>query len=345
MANLSVAKYLKIYTQGVIDAVSIHKTLPILRENRKATYIVLEICAANIGLILGLGVLIHNGIGPFTEQFQSSHGSRGISRMIDIARSHSTKHFFFQCLWLVPFCGLCYYFCLQSYQKLADCIQKPVERLAKSPAPPSSENPKARAATLQNTIFALSTWIFASVQAQVLIQHVPSLLEKVSTGMTSSHFSLVGLGFKLLQLGSIVIGLVMLSLHYSAYAFDPKWIASGKAPPERFSLLEKYIFYFAGFGTPFLIINRMTSFLTGFGIFLTLFPFAVILGSTLNYRKPTEEKIGEINVAPLRVLEPAQMLADNALKQVEKLIHQGQEKLHMGGGGPGKVEKIAAKEF
>jgi hypothetical protein len=47
--------------------------------------------------------------------------------------------------------------------------------------------------------------------------------------------------------------------------------------------METHWSYFFGFGLPYTILMRSTSFFVGYGVFLALFPFCIILGSTTDF--------------------------------------------------------------
>jgi hypothetical protein len=57
--------------------------------------------------------------------------------------------------------------------------------------------------------------------------------------------------------------------------------------------MERHWAYFIGFGFPYVVLIKSTSFFFGFGAFLAIFPVCIMLGSVsdfqLPYRKPLVE--------------------------------------------------------
>jgi hypothetical protein len=315
--------YLHISLQGFFDALSFHKTLPILVNNPPTLYTILKIMGANVALIIGSEFLFRSGISPLVQRINTD-----VLEIKDL--DQSTLYFLFQCLWLAPICVLCYVCCILWYQELADSIDKYFNTSANANANKSKDPTKDKISSLQNTIYAMITWVCAFAQAQLLTQIIPRVIDLMKGSESVSLFqeeftfkSLIRFTIhhllSLMKFSFLTAGCILMAILYAWYSFDPKWISVGKTAPERFALIEKYFFYFLGFGTPFVILIRSFSFFIGFGIYLTVFPFAVILGSILNYRKPYEEtdlmKKGEAH-PPVRIFKTAQSWAVSAIQMI-----------------------------
>ena len=65
-----------------------------------------------------------------------------------------------------------------------------------------------------------------------------------------------------------------------------QWIAANVDPDARCGLMERHWAYFMGFGAPYVLLLKNTSFFVGFGTFLALFPFCIMLGSLSSYSAP-----------------------------------------------------------
>ena len=65
-----------------------------------------------------------------------------------------------------------------------------------------------------------------------------------------------------------------------------QWIAANVDPDARCGLMERHWAYFVGFGSPYVLLLKSTSFFVGFGTFLALFPFCIMLGSLSSYSAP-----------------------------------------------------------
>lgn len=328
----NIYNYSSIYLYGVLDALSVHKTLPTLVNNTATVYIVLKIFGANVGLIIGSEMLFRKGIAPFVETVGDK-----VLDLRDSRQYSSLLYLIYQSLWLLPICVLCYVCCLSWYQELADAIEK--KKSGKKPNP---------IASVQYAIYGFLTWLFAFLQVQLLTVFLPSLINSAwyvvdeilkdpasSTSVPEilsfseqalqiklTLFSLKGfihsalyLLLHLLKHLSLWSGFVLMAVLYAWYAFDPRWVSMGKSPNERFGLIEKYFFYFLGFGTPFVILNRATSFFIGFGSFLTVFPFCIILGSELNYSE-SYATLEMKDSKPVRIFRTAQVWTLAALKMV-----------------------------
>lgn len=364
--------FVNVLSRGFIDAISIHRVLPLLVNNTASLLVVLKIMGANIALILGSEFLFHKGITPLLDRFSTE-----VLELKDHSQYQSITYLIFQMLWLVPICVLCYICCLTWYQELADSVhkyqqeQENLERLKqlekvgteakgkleKDNAPTS--NPDALS-SVQNSIYALLVWVFAFVQVQILTALIPGLINLaiylVSALFNPNHGSTdstAGIGIStvfsihnafytifftilsLLKQGSTTIGLLFMAVLYGWYSFDPKWISEGKSPMERFSCIETYFFYFLGFGAPFVLLNRLTSFFIGFGGFLTVFPFCIILGSVITDYPDIYDKYGisakSTTVGKVKVFKLAQIWTLHGLKwfghDIAKKIQRREAKL------------------
>jgi hypothetical protein len=54
----------------------------------------------------------------------------------------------------------------------------------------------------------------------------------------------------------------------------------------RLAIIERHWAYFFGFGLPYVLMLRYTSFFVGYGLFLALFPFCIMMGSLSDYSAP-----------------------------------------------------------
>jgi hypothetical protein len=75
-------------------------------------------------------------------------------------------------------------------------------------------------------------------------------------------------------------------------------------PDSRFGIIEKHWCYFLGFGAPYTLLNKTTSLFVGYGLFLALFPFCIMLGGMSDYTAPY--KAQQTTVPPLRIFWLAQ---------------------------------------
>jgi hypothetical protein len=55
-------------------------------------------------------------------------------------------------------------------------------------------------------------------------------------------------------------------------------------PDARLCILENYWAYFLGFGLPYFLLFKFTPFFIGYGFYLALFPFCIMLGSICDYK-------------------------------------------------------------
>jgi hypothetical protein len=326
---MRLSHYRHVFLQGILDSLSFHKTIPVLGDNAEAWYIVMKIFATNIGLVLGSKFLFERGITPLMQKLQSS-----VIEVTDIEPEHTTFYFLLQCLWLSPICLFFYGCCLRLYQQLADSIGKPSDHSYNlRSTDKKAKTKKVTPASFRNTTFALATWIFAFLQAESLTQVIPRMIDtvkkiEVDYIIRDYFFSFPFKETLILVLDAVLIGmrylslaggLVLLALVHAWFAFAPTWNSTGLPARERFSILQKHILYFAGFGAPFVVLNRLPHFFIGFSIYLTVPPFAIILGSIVDYQKPYSRE----KHAPIKVFGMAQEWAHDALKMV------GKEKQHL----------------
>ena len=119
---------------------------------------------------------------------------------------------------------------------------------------------------------------------------------------------------------------------YGWYGFDPKWIASGMDPDERFGILERHWAYFMGFGFPYVMLMENTSFFVGYGTFLALFPFCIMLGSVSEYtdayaaHMPKKSATLDIRSNSLPIFKTAQNWTLLAIRYIDKQSYDSRKK-------------------
>lgn len=292
--ELNIRLQILIFLQGLIDSLSFHRTIPDLVNNSTAATVMGKILVANGVLILGSLVLFHRGIVPFLDILGQDSFDRANSRHYE-----GLLWFVYRWLWLGPICVLCYVCCLAWYSELGASLKKKV--------PTQSQKSMDFLNQSLQTIYALLVWVVAFAQLQLINNVIPMMIsvlevivERVLVADTSStaSFSIQAMSFvrsavlqvvHLLKLSNTVMGWLLMTTLYAWYCFDPIWIAQGVNPDERFSRIHKHLSYFLGFGIPYTILLKNTSFFVGFAIFLMVFPLSVILGSVSDYSRPHRE--------------------------------------------------------
>lgn len=327
------ATQLNIFSTGFLDSISVHKIFPLLVNNKEIAYLTFQIFGANSILLVGSVTLYNHAILHWLSRLRSSI----VFEISTIAsQSNSTDYFgevtlakvLFYSLFVIPSYILCYSCSAVWYQNLAECMHK-MKKVGKA-------TPLVKAVV--DGTYATIAWFFLFLQVQLLLTVIPMLLssglsKEVQTLTASQRFfsvifgtfgmswyqGLLHLLHILICCGIIVsraVGLSLLSIMYGWYGFDPHWIAAGLDPDTRFGKIEKYWAYFFGFGAPYLILVKTTSFFVGYGWFLALFPFCIMLGGTCDYAAPYKSLA--VSPAPLRVFKCAQIWTLSALKILGK---------------------------
>ena len=327
------ATHLNIFSTGFLDSISVHKIFPLLVNNKEIAYLTFQIFGANSVLLVGSVTLYNYAILPGLSRLRSSI----VFEISAVAsQSDSTNYFggitlakvLFYCLFLIPSYILCYSCSAVWYQNLAECMHK-MKKVGKA-------TPLVKAVV--DSTYATIAWFFLFLQVQLLLTIIPMLLsstlsKEVETMSATERifdiiFGTTGMSWYqgmiyflhiLICCGIIIsraVGLSLLSIMYGWYGFDPHWIAAGIDPDTRFGKIEKYWAYFLGFGAPYLILVKTTSFFVGYGWFLALFPFCIMLGGTCDYTAPYKSL--PLSPAPLRVFKCAQIWTLSALKILGK---------------------------
>ena len=223
---------------------------------------------------------------------------------------------------------MCYSCSVIWYQNLADGMHK-IKKV-------TTTTPLAKA--FVNGTYSSVAWICLFLQVQLLGTVIPLILTKLLPYMIAPasfispedsgniqnseigrQWSVGGLQYSSVEFimsGAIVVsqgmGLFLLSIMYGWYGFDPHWIAANIDPDTRFGIIEKRWAYFLGFGAPYVLLIKLTSFFVGYGWFLALFPFCIMLGGTSDYTKPYST--ADHPLPSLRIFKTAQTWTLVALK-------------------------------
>lgn len=318
-----------IFLLGIIDSFSIHKTIRILVNDIQTAHITLQILTANIILLLGSIYLYNKAINPFLNMLNKQMIPSDPSIMEDVLNSNDKIWIIYQSLWLLPICILCYVCSTLWYQDLADSTFKYLRNVPK--ATPLTKS-------VGHALYGTLVWASAFIQVKILLVLFPMICLQLKNaiklffiGAQSTSNSniltniqvlsmldqLLCLLIDMLNNVSKFLGLFFLCLMYGWYGFDPKWIAEGLDPDSRFRILQRYWAYFVGFGFPYVVLLENTSFFIGFGTFLSIFPFCILLGSILPYAH-AYESFSKHDVIELPVFKPAKLWTLYLLKYIDK---------------------------
>ena len=325
---------LTIFVTGFIDSLRIYRTLPLLVNSQILATTTFKIIGANCVLLFGSLILFHKAITPGLSYLSGSNAlneqdSKAISEIIGAI---------FYALFVVPIYLLCYSTSMVWYQALADEMFRSKK---KAPAP-------GLKAVVDGT-YATVVWLCLFVQLQLLNTVLPLLLAQLHSfldlviagssplaGATTAALpsSTAASAVRLLEILlphlktavllcvsnasnlSRALGWLLMSVLYGWYAFDTHRIADNVDPDSRFKIMEKHWAYFAGFGLPYTLLVKGTGFFVGYGGYLALFPFCIMLGGISDYEAPYTAVEGATAgvkkgkqplLAPLRVFRPAQV--------------------------------------
>lgn len=313
---------LKLFLRGLVDSISYHRAIPTLVNNNDALLLTLQILGANGFLIFGSYFFFHRAMLPVIGIIEVT-----AFNINDSGHYNSLVWLIYQSLWLVPICGLCYACSMTWYQSLADSILK--HELAKAGNKPGMKS-------VEYAIYGTIAWVCLFVQVQLLTVLIPMLsnsfefvAKKVfapddsasSVFISSILHALIVAFIRFFHYFSFFLGLILMSMLYAWYAFDPKWISRNISPDERFAILEQHFSYFLGFGVPYVLLNKLAPFFLSFGGFLMLFPFCIILGSIVDFDLPYEDlKVKRPLRQHVRIFKIAQVWTLQALKMAGSKI-------------------------
>ena len=258
--------YIALY--GFIDSISFHKTIPLLVNNFEVLTCVGKILGANLLLLVGSNLMFENLIHPSIAYYSQN----GLGNMTNITIST-----IFQVMWLVPMYVICYGCSTLWYQDLSNLIDSSRSKKTKV-------DPKNNSAAQK--VYANLIWLFTFIEFQLLFNAIPGLCSTLVAWFCGNKTTFMSIILHSLSNSSHIIGIIVQSYLYGWYSFDPHWLSLGLEPDTRFSILESKFIYFIGFGAPYSLLMKSTSFFVGYGIFLALFPFSIILGSLSDCELP-----------------------------------------------------------
>ena len=197
----------------------------------------------------------------------------------------------FHGLWLIPIYVMCYLASAAWYQEIGDEIVR------------EKKGTQLTTAVATGT-YAFIAWIMIMAQYYTLYLIVPltcDQLIRLSQYLDSTMGKSLALSLTIIKHIASGLAIILQCVLYGWYGFDPHWIAERVSPDDRFLIIQKHWAYFVGFGMPYVIIMRTTSFFVGYGIYLGLFPICIMLACTAiqkeAYKKayPTNHKIADID--------------------------------------------------
>mmetsp|Transcript_1926 Transcript_1926/g.3059 ORF Transcript_1926/g.3059 Transcript_1926/m.3059 type:complete len:341 (+) Transcript_1926:117-1139(+) len=283
----------KVFAIGISDSLSINRILPLVVNDSAISFITAKILVAFCVLLICFQYLFHRGIVPVANIFQID-----ISTVI---AENNTENFVWYIIGLVPICLQMYRYSMSWYQELADYSYKYVKGSPKDSSLLKSDDPANRGTWI---------WLFTFLQVQLLTSVVPLLFNSIQPYLDllctrfESHYPLFfassspfrRLLFTAFWSTSFLLqfcGFAMMCMLYGSYAFDPQWIADGMDPYKRCDLMERHWAYFIGFGFPYVVLVKSTSFFVGFGAFLAVFPLCIMLGSVSDFQLPYKNRLEE----------------------------------------------------
>jgi hypothetical protein len=166
-----VASAFNCFSRGILDSISVHKTLPLLVNRPNLAVTVGQILAANLGLLLGAIALFDKVITP---------GLKHLRREIVVGEAagiltESETDIFVKIIWIlfytffiVPIFILCYGCSSSWYQTVADDMHKREKGLSKEAAVVKS---------LADGAYSLVSWFVLFGQLEILSTIAPMLLD------------------------------------------------------------------------------------------------------------------------------------------------------------------------
>lgn len=338
---------LTVFITGFIDSLRIYRTFPLLVNSPILATTTFKIIGANCVLLFGSLTLFHKAITPGLSYLSGSIAENALDEQ-DSKTITGIIGAIFYALFVVPIYVLCYSTSMIWYQALADEMFQSTKK-----APP----PRLKAVV--DATYGTVVWVCLFVQLQLLNAVVPILLAQLHsffdlvivgspiTGAAAGALpsSMAASTVRVLEMllphsktsvllcvsnASILsraLGWVLMSIMYGWYAFDNHWIADNVDPDTRFKIMEKHWAYFFGFGLPYTLLVKGTSFFVGYGGYLALFPFCIMLGGVSDYEEPYAAMEGTAGggskakrpvLASLRVFRPAQVWALAILSMLRK---------------------------
>ncbi|CAM9473077.1 unnamed protein product, partial [Ectocarpus fasciculatus] len=241
---------------GFTDSVSLHRSIPVLSRDKAILTALAKCLAVNTILLLG-SLYAHDSVFLPATAIISDFMSNG-----DPDVGAGVYDFSGQCLtviytscWVVPIWGLCYLLSLQWYQDIAQ------ELAQRKNSASGKSKPKI---DIKNQIVKECYVFVAAVAAATL-----SCIRMVSNSV---------------RYASRACGFILQSVCYGWYGFDYHWSAAGDDYKLRFKRVEDHWAYFVGYGLPYVLVISQSTFFVGFGIYLILFPIALILSAESNFQ-------------------------------------------------------------
>ena len=276
---------------GAVDSISFHRTVKVILSDQSVLTAVGKCVAVNVFLLLGSIAVYEKAVIPFLDVLEDRLVPLEDQNELPLSTISKLLTIFYTTFWLVPMWGLCYALSLQWYQDIAAKIHASTNEKKSKPKPKPADV-KDR---VLSEVYVTLVWFLLFLLLHVFLTLVPVILSGLSNSLTvlsanlkeGSHISHLVLAMRSLNnftaVSSRFAGNLATSVLYGWYAFDYYWALNGDLGNKRFERVERHWAYFLGFGLPYLFVVRSTSFLVGYGIYLMIFPFTIILASECSY--------------------------------------------------------------
>mmetsp|Transcript_7124 Transcript_7124/g.11947 ORF Transcript_7124/g.11947 Transcript_7124/m.11947 type:complete len:341 (-) Transcript_7124:2718-3740(-) len=323
----AVNMYVSMFCHALVDTVSFHRAAKFIVNSSAVRQEIGMTLMANGFLLLGSVLLYRYFIEPVSQLMRGSDEDSSSLANISVWS-------FYHLLWMVPIWGLCYVVSLGCYQSIADEVhglQLRERRQGKRSEGGVTTGPVDVKRTISGTVYAAIVWLLMFLQIRVFDIALPALLNQAARVVfaaldaltlppTALRLSLILFvqPLTLVAQGSRLFGFILGAIVYGWYGFDMDWIARGHDPEQRFRAVEEHWVYFCGFGLPYALLLRSTSFFLGYGLYLMLFPFTLMLGAVCDWERVPPGPEG-VQMA-FRVFGPSQRLALRVIKAVDRYL-------------------------
>mmetsp|Transcript_13410 Transcript_13410/g.12144 ORF Transcript_13410/g.12144 Transcript_13410/m.12144 type:complete len:331 (-) Transcript_13410:7-999(-) len=256
-------------SNGLNDSLSIQKSIMLVCSDSVILFNTFKIVAMNLALLLGSISMYEGGILPFLISNGGIFDKQQKESKYNVVIIENTAFTLYHFFWIIPIYFLCYGCSITWYQELSDIVFYKLN---------GTKVNKDVKKSISESIYATFVWLFTFIEVQLLTIFIPTVIITFSA-LINPRFTILITILKSFAYSFKMVGSTIMSILYGWYGFDSYWVSKGFTPDERYKKIESNWLYLFGFGLPYVVIIKTTSFFVGYGIFLALFPFCIIQGA------------------------------------------------------------------